>query len=154
MLIVVTLAFSCGCGTRSTTPEKAPVSADPSIAKAGVVVCSVKLTLTNPDKSWPPIDPEGWAVERHYNDGDLNEAVQRFSLLRTESVTWLRSLESPDWSRAHHHPEFGPFRVGDVMAAWAAHDYLHLRQISKRMYQMVARDAGECSIRYAGDWNT
>jgi hypothetical protein len=33
-----------------------------------------------------------------------------------------------------------------------AHDYLHLRQIAKRMYQMAGRDAGEYSTRYAGEW--
>ena len=112
----------------------------------------VKLTLTSPGTPWPPIDPEGWAIERNYNDGNLNEAVQRFVALRVGSVTWLRSLESPDWNLTYNHPRIGPFPAGDVMAAWVAHDYLHLRQISKRMYQMAARDAGEYSIRYAGDW--
>lgn len=29
---------------------------------------------------------------------------------------------------------------------------LHLRQISKRMYQMAARDAGDYSVHYAGEW--
>ena len=111
-----------------------------------------ELTLADPRQPWPPIDPEGWAVERHYNDGILNEAVQRFGRLRAESTMWLRSLDNPDWNRAYDHPRFGAFRAGDMLAAWVAHDYLHLRQISKRMYQLAERDAGEYSTRYAGEW--
>jgi hypothetical protein len=65
---------------------------------------------------------------------------------------WLRSLKNPDWSRTYRDPEVGPIRPGDILGSWAAHDSLHLRQISKRMYQLAARDAGEYSTRYAGEW--
>lgn len=113
----------------------------------------VEMTLADPDVVWTPIDPDAWAVESGYNEGQLREAVARFESLRSQSVSWLRSLENPDWSRTHHHRQFGPLRAGDIVAAWVAHDCLHLRQISKRMYQMAARDAGEYSIRYAGEWS-
>ena len=112
----------------------------------------VALTLSDPNRPWPPIDPDGWAVERRYNEGKLGEVVSRFVSLRVESVEWLRSLDRPDWTRTHQHPKFGPFRAGDLLASWVAHDYLHLRQIAKRMYEMAARDAGEYSTRYAGEW--
>jgi hypothetical protein len=112
----------------------------------------VERTLADPDQPWPPINPEGWSVERHYNEGKLDEAVARFSLLRDQSVSWLRSLDSPDWTQTHQHPKFGSIRAGDILAAWVAHDCLHLRQIAKRMYQMAGRDAGEYSTRYAGEW--
>jgi hypothetical protein len=112
----------------------------------------VQLTLADPAVAWPPIDPEGWAVERLYNEGQLEEAVEEFGVLRRQSVAWLRSLENPDWSQTHQHPKHGPFRAGDILASWAAHDWLHLRQISKRLYQLAARDAGEYSVRYAGEW--
>ena len=102
--------------------------------------------------TWRPIDPERWAIERRYNEGQLSDAVARFTSLRKESLDWLRSLERPDWGRAHQQPQYGVFRAGDLLASWAAHDALHLRQIAKRMYQMAARDAGEYSIRYAGEW--
>lgn len=112
----------------------------------------VRLTLTDASATWPPIDPEGWAIERHYNEGSMDDAVRRFVHLRNESVQWLRAEADPDWSATYEHPKFGPFRAGDILAAWVAHDYLHLRQISKRMFEMAARDAGEFSIRYAGEW--
>lgn len=112
----------------------------------------VRLTLADPALLWPAIDPEGWAVERRYNEQQLADVVARFVQLREQSLQWLRSLEQPDWNRMHEHPQFGPFRAGDILAAWVAHDYLHLRQISKRLYELAARDAGEYSVRYAGTW--
>ena len=111
-----------------------------------------RLTLADPTQPWPPIDPEGWAIERYYNEQQLAEVVDRFGKLRAESLQWLRSLAAPDWNRTHQHPQHGPFRAGDIMVAWVAHDYLHLRQISKRLYELAARDAGEYSVRYAGSW--
>jgi hypothetical protein len=112
----------------------------------------VELTLRDPSASWPRIDPEGWAVSRHYNDRDLDAEVTRFVAARRESLTWLRRLDSPDWSSAHVHPKIGPLRAGDLLAAWSAHDALHLRQIAKRLWQMTRRDAGAHEVAYAGAW--
>jgi hypothetical protein len=112
----------------------------------------LKRTLADPSQKWSPIDPEGWAVERGYNDGDLAEQVQRFVLLRGESINWLRGLSDPDWANTFVHPK-GEISAGDLLASWAAHDALHLRQIAKRMYQMTRRDGDEYSTAYAGSWN-
>lgn len=112
----------------------------------------VRMTLDDPDATWPPIDPEGAAVERRYNEGDLEVVTERFVTERTASVAWLHGLRDADWSRTHTHASIGSIRAGDVLASWAAHDALHLRQIAKRRYQMIARDAGEYGTSYAGAW--
>ncbi len=111
----------------------------------------LRSTLTDPKQQWSPIDPEGWAVERHYNDGDLDEQVQRFVSLRRDSVIWLRGLSDPDWSNTIVHPK-SEISAGDLLASWAAHDALHLRQIAKRLFQMTQRDGDEYSTAYAGSW--
>ncbi len=111
----------------------------------------LKRTLADPNQKWSPIDPERWAVERCYNDGDLSEQVQRFVSLRGESINWLRGLSDPKWSNTYVHPK-GEISAGDLLASWAAHDALHLRQIAKRLFQMTQRDAGEHSTAYAGSW--
>src|SRR6185503_20762805 len=64
--------------------------------------------LDDPSIALAPIDPEGWARERRYNEKDLGEAVERFVRERRASVEWLRSLRNPDWTRAYVHPRFGP----------------------------------------------
>ncbi len=111
----------------------------------------LKSTLTDPSQKWSPIDPEGWAVERGYNKGELSEQVQRFVSLRGESINWLRGLSDPAWSNTFVHPK-GEISAGDLLASWAAHYALHLRQIAKRLFQMTQRDADEYSTSYAGSW--
>ena len=110
------------------------------------------ITLAGDGDPWPPIDPEGWAIKRGYNEGILAEALARFADLRRRSVTWLRELNNPDWTRSHEHPKLGVIRAGDLLVSWTAHDTLHLRQIAKRLYQMVQRDGGDYSPEYAGRW--
>lgn len=113
----------------------------------------LRLTLEDPSQLWPGIDPEGWARQRNYNERDLSESIKRFESARTESLTWLVSLRDPDWSRAHEHPKLGVIRAGDLLAAWCAHDALHIRQIAKRLFQLTQRDAGDYSTGYAGVWS-
>ncbi len=112
----------------------------------------IELTLQDPQQPWPPIDPEQAAVDRNYNESNLREAVRQFVSERRRSIEFLRSLKDADWSKVHVHPKFGPIQAGEVMAAWAAHDHLHVRQIAKRMFEMNQRDAAPYGTRYAGSW--
>lgn len=109
-------------------------------------------TLRDPANDWPPIDPVGWATERRYNEGQLEEAVLRFVQERRRSIAWLRTLPNPDWSRTKTHPKLGSMSAGDLLASWTAHDALHLRQIAKRLYQLVGRHAPSQQFGYAGEW--
>lgn len=112
----------------------------------------LRSTLEDHFRGWPPIDPPRWAIERKYNEADLHKAVDRFVRERLYSVEWLRSLGDVDWSISHQHPKIGPIRAGDLLASWAAHDALHLRQIAKRMHQLAKLHAGDYRIEYAGEW--
>ena len=110
----------------------------------------LRLTLEEPQQQWPKIDPEAWATQRNYNDGDLHKSLDRFRAERDKSMRWLDSLAKPEWSRAFQHPRVGPVPAGDLLAAWTAHDWFHLRQICKRRLQLLALHAQPFSIDYAG----
>ena len=110
------------------------------------------LNLRDPAAQWPGIDPEGWARERKYNERGLGESVERFLKERRASLAWLKGIGEADWARAHAHPALGSLRAGDLMGSWAAHDWLHLRQIAKRRYELAARDAEGFGVGYAGKW--
>ena len=110
------------------------------------------MTLESPDADWPPIDPEGWAVERNYRERNLAGELQRFLDLRATNLDWLRSLDEPDWSVEHTHPVMGSMRAGDILSAWAAHDLLHLRQLVKRRYELIDDAADSFDVQYAGAW--
>ncbi len=113
----------------------------------------VFLTLNDPSLDWPPIDPEGWAISRDYLAQDHQTELSRWITLRKQNIKALRALKNPDWSSTKTHYQFGPMVAIDLLAAWSAHDALHLRQLAKRLHQLASRDAGhDSTTRYAGDW--
>ena len=112
----------------------------------------LESTLTDPGAPWPGLDLAGIAERRGYNQRELGEILTSFEQERAVSVNRARSLRNAAWARAYIHPRLGPISAGSLLASWAAHDALHLRQIAKRLHQLAARDAGEHSIAYAGEW--
>jgi hypothetical protein len=115
----------------------------------------LRATVRDPAQPWAPIDPEGWARERAYNTRNLASELERLRAARAGTLAWLpHCIAGADLSRAHHHASLGPIRAGDLLAAWAAHDLLHIRQLTKRRFELVSRDAAPFSTGYAGSWTS
>lgn len=112
----------------------------------------LRLTLEDASLEWPALDPEGAARDRSYNERNLSKEVERFVNERRTSLVWLKSLESPNWEHAYVHPKWGSISAGTLLASWAAHDLLHLRQIAKRRYELACRDGHPYLTDYAGPW--
>ncbi len=110
------------------------------------------LTLHQPDKEWPPIDPEGWVTSRAYQQRDLQPSVADFNAERQRSIAWLQTLKSPDWSVSRTHPSGFVLRAGDLLSAWVAHDVLHLRQLVELHYHLCQLHTKPYNVRYAGEW--
>lgn len=110
----------------------------------------VDHALYRPDQAFPPIDPEGWCVERRYNEKVLADVVRGFVAERRRSLEWLRHLGHADLARTHAAPWGGEIAAGDVLAAWVAHDLLHFRQILRVLYESLAADAAPFRLDYAG----
>lgn len=108
-------------------------------------------TLHRPNQSWAPIDPQAWVTERAYNARNLDVSLERFVTERYRSVVWLRSLKSPNWNSTHTHP-FGTMSARELLASWVAHDWLHVRQITRLHYRSTALSIAPESVEYAGEW--
>lgn len=111
----------------------------------------LRLTLEDPLQDWPKIDPAGWAEERRYNERDPAESLAQFTRLRHENMRWLKGLAAPDWQTTHPHP-LGDLKAGDLLASWSAHDWLHLRQLTKRRYELCTQAGEPYDALYAGEW--
>lgn len=107
--------------------------------------------LHQPGRDFPPIDPQGWVTARKYNERDLAESVANFLAEREKSLDWLGGLGTPDWEAFREAP-WGKLRAGDMLAAWVAHDVLHLRQLVELHYALAARDLNPYRPDYAGEW--
>jgi hypothetical protein len=107
--------------------------------------------LHHPEKPWHRIAPQDWVTQRGYNERDLSWSVQNFQDERQLSLAWLRDLKEPDWQTVYAAP-FGPITAGDLLAAWVAHDLLHLRQLVELHWAYLKRAAAPYQVEYAGEW--
>jgi uncharacterized damage-inducible protein DinB len=112
------------------------------------------LLLFQPEAEFPPIDPNGWITLRHYNERDLAVSLTNFLQERQNSLAWLRGLLEPDWESGRMAPWGSKIRAGDILAAWLAHDFLHMRQLNELHYKYWQETAVAYDIRYAGEWET
>lgn len=112
----------------------------------------VKVLLNRPEEDFAPIDPVGWATSRRYAERRLGESLERFRTARAESLAWLESLPARDLDRSRDHPTAGPISGRQMLACWAAHDLLHVRQITRLRYQLLTQTVAPLSLGYAGKW--
>jgi hypothetical protein len=108
-------------------------------------------TLHRPDEPWPDSNWDGWMAAYQAEPPELEATLEAWEAERQRSLGWLRSLAVPDWE-ATHHTSWGPIRAGDVLAAWAAHDILHQRQLIRLRFAHIVAQAAPYGVRYAGEW--
>lgn len=110
-----------------------------------------RLLLEMPGEPFTPIDPQGWVVARDYIRHDFGQTLHQFLEERELSIQWLQSLDHPDWKRPSRHPKLGTISAGMFLYSWLAHDYLHIRQITRTKYQYLSTHSPE-PVNYAGEW--
>ena len=107
------------------------------------------MVLHKPGEEWPPIDPQGWPVERKYNERDLGESLERWLGERKNTIEWLERLETPNWDASYMHPQLGTIRAGDLLTSWICHDFLHICQLGRLQYEYIKHLAAPYSSAYA-----
>lgn len=112
----------------------------------------LEIILYHPDRRMPEIDPGGWVVSRKYNTRELGASVANFQRERQTSLVWLTTLrQPPDWNMTYMMP-WGEIRAGDMLAAWLAHDLLHMRQLVELHWAWHERESAPYMVAYAGEW--
>jgi hypothetical protein len=111
----------------------------------------IDFTLHRPGETWPGIDPGGWVTEFRYNEQDPKASLDGFLSERKASLAWLGELSAPNWEATYEAP-FGPISVGDLFAAWMAHDLLHMRQLVELHWAYTTAELEPYRVDYAGDW--
>lgn len=111
----------------------------------------VDYILHRPADDWPPIRPGEWVVERAYNEREFDASVLDLLRERRLSLDWLGRLGSPNWASAHAS-RHGAFTALEMLNAWLAHDYLHLRQVNELKWKWLARGVSPLPLDYAGGW--
>ena len=78
-----------------------------------------------------PFDPfDRFAMLERDKDSSLDQLLERFSELRTQSLSQLDELVSDaELERTGHHPSLGDVTMRNLVATWAVHDLDHTSQI-------------------------
>ena len=95
-------------------------------------------------------DPERWAEERRYREASLPEALGAFRARREENLGVLRSIapEALDGSRSLGR--LGRLSGLDLVAAWVAHDRIHLAQLAATLARVWTLRWAPLRTDYAG----
>ncbi|MEO8435015.1 MAG: DinB family protein [Pyrinomonadaceae bacterium] len=111
----------------------------------------LELTLKDPAQPWPAIDPQGWVMTRKYGERELRPSLDDFLSEREKSLAWLKGLTAPAWESRHEVS--GSVRTaGDLLASWLAHDFLHIRQLTRLHWQYISVIAAPYETAYGGPW--
>ena len=108
-------------------------------------------TLLTPEIQPPSIDPPGWVTQRKYAQQDYYETLFGFLDERNKSIKKLKALKNPKWKNIYVHPFAGELTAYQLLANWLAHDYHHIRQINRRLYEYL-RESSKVGLGYAGEW--
>ncbi len=96
------------------------------------------------------IDPERWADERSYRDADPHEALAALLERRAASVASLGAIAPDHLRRAVPLGRAGSLSGLDLLAAWVAHDRIHLAQLTGTLARLWAARWGPLRTDYAG----
>jgi hypothetical protein len=96
------------------------------------------------------IDPERWAVERRYLEDDGPRALTTFRERRTTTLAFLSSLAADRLTGRVVHARTGGLSGLDLLAAWVAHDRLHLAQLAATLARGWADRWVPLHTEYAG----
>ena len=110
-----------------------------------------RFILEQPNTMPPAIDPIAWITDHAYMDQDYESKIEEYKQERSSSLNWLRQLDKPDWNKSFEHPKFGIMTAGYYLSNWLAHDYLHIRQITKLKFDYLRNQTGN-DLDYAGIW--
>ncbi len=112
----------------------------------------LSTVLRNPHDPFPSFEWPFGSEDDPARKRDLESAVAMFRTERAASLRWLRSLGRIDSDIVHRNPPDGtqPLRAGDLVAAWIAHDYYHIRQIASLRWVYLEHASAPYTSEYAG----
>lgn len=108
--------------------------------------------LHRQNEEWHGIDPDGWVIERKYNEQNFTEMQENFFAEREKSFAWLNGLVNPAWEKTYT-TAYRTISAGEMFACWVAHDNLHIRQLVELRRMRLENIAKPYNLEYAGDWN-
>ena len=97
-----------------------------------------------------PIDPERWAEERRYREASLPVVLEALRVRRLASLDLLAGIGADALTGSRPHRRLGSLSGLDLLAAWVAHDRIHLAQLAGTLARIWALRWADLRTEYAG----
>jgi len=97
-----------------------------------------------------PIAPERWAEERRYREASLLNVLDALRSRREASLDLLDSVSPETLKGSRPHTRLGRLSGQDILAAWVAHDRIHLAQLAGTLARIWALRWAPLRADYAG----
>jgi len=97
-----------------------------------------------------PIDPERWAVERRYREASFPDVLEALRVRRQASLDLLASVAPATLKGSRPFKPLGRLSGLDILAAWVAHDRIHLAQLAGTLARTWALRWAPLRAEYAG----
>jgi hypothetical protein len=97
-----------------------------------------------------PIEPERWVTERRYLAESGPRALAAFRGRRQASLGFLVTVDPARLTTAVPLANGGPLSGLDLLAAWVAHDRLHVAQLASTLARVWADRWRPLRVDYAG----
>jgi hypothetical protein len=110
-------------------------------------VFQVRLRAFQAGQDLVPYDPE--RDGSRVSGETAADLAADFARLRAESLSLLEGLSPADLEISVTHGEYGPVRLSEMVAYWAAHDLMHTVQAEQALIQPFAADCGPWRVMLA-----
>ncbi|MGV6831655.1 MAG: DinB family protein [bacterium] len=111
----------------------------------------IRWLFDKPEQTPPPFNPLDWVTAHDYANQDFVTIKSKFIREREASIAWLLGLQDAPWEHGYNHPKAGRLTAQFFLDNWLAHDYLHMRQLT-RLHFNYLESLSEHELTYAGDW--
>ncbi len=101
----------------------------------------MRLIVAEDQPGIPGYDQNAWATKLLYNNADIEHALADLAAMRSMNLRWLNGLADEALGRWGLHSERGQESVRHIVKLLAAHDLVHLNQIT-RIKAAVANGEG------------
>lgn len=91
----------------------------------------LRLVLAQDRPTLTGYDQDLWSERLHYERAPIDEALDRFAVLRRSNLRLLAEASPADLQRVGVHAERGEESVAHITRLTAGHDLLHLRQLAR-----------------------
>ncbi len=76
-------------------------------------------------------DQDLWAERLHYDQADVSDALEQFTVLRRGNLRLVESASPADLKRVGIHSERGEESLEHLQRLYAGHDLMHLQQLAR-----------------------